>query len=91
MCKELKILFVTSHSYNLHHKKKQMTLLIEWNTQIQKQKLSMTVMNPNPKGELVTNTANVAIQDTTNIHAPVKSTFIYFIFIIIIPLIKFNM
>ena len=34
-----------------------MTLLIEWNTQIQKQKLSMTVMNPNPKGELVTNTA----------------------------------
>ena len=47
-------------------------------------------MNPNPKGELVTNTANVAVQDTTNIHGPVKSTFIYFIFIIIIPLIICN-
>ena len=88
MCIELKVLFVTSHSYHLHHKKKQMTLQIEWNKQIQKQKLSMTVMNPNPKGELVTNTANVAIQDTTNIHAPVKLTFFYFVFIIIIPFIN---
>ena len=69
MCKELKILFVTSHSYHLHHKKKQMTLLIDTDS---KAETEYDCDEPKPKRRAGNKYSKCG---TTNIHAPVKSTF----------------